>query len=131
MTTIQQAHILSIDDEQLIRDLLVQYLGMVGYSVEAIGDAQEALELVENKNYDLLLLDMKMPQMTGRDFYQALANRNPEMASRVVFVTGDIVSNDTREFLGRTGRPALEKPFDLREMNRVITQELSKHTVSP
>jgi DNA-binding response OmpR family regulator len=122
------AHILSIDDEKLIRDLLVEYLGMSGYHVEGIGDPHQALKSVESDDYDLLLLDMKMPGMTGKDFFTALSSSKPEMTSRIVFITGDIVTHETRAFLEGTGRPAVEKPFDLAEVKRIVAEELSANT---
>lgn len=66
-----------------------------------------------------------MPGMTGRDFFTALSSSRPEMTSRIVFVTGDIVTHETRAFLENTGRPAIEKPFDLAEVKRIVAQELS------
>ena len=98
---------------------------MSGYQAEGISDPQQALKSVETNDYDLLLLDMKMPGMTGRDFYAAISSSRPEMTSRIVFVTGDIVTHETRAFLEGTGRPAIEKPFDLAEVKRIVAQELS------
>jgi len=58
--------------------------------------------------------------MGGRDFYEKLSVRDPELARRVVFVTGDMASQATREFLEKSGRLFLEKPFSLETLYQVI-----------
>ena len=67
-----------------------------------------------------------MPGMSGREFFQTLSVRTPELVSRVVFVTGDTVSISTREFLEASGRPAVFKPFDLEALETLVAEELSK-----
>ena len=118
--------IMIVDDERVIRELVVESLSKAGYYVEARAGAREVLESLNGTKYDLLLVDMRMPEMGGREFFQVLALRSPELASRVVFVTGDIVSPDTQEFLERTGQPVIEKPFDLEALERLVAQEIGK-----
>ena len=120
------ARILAIDDEQVIRDLVTATLSKAGYLVETQADARAALDLISRTDYDLLLVDVKMPGMSGPEFYEALATKFPEMTSRVVFVTGDTVSQRTSEFLDWTRRPVIEKPFDVAELETLVAEQLAR-----
>ena len=121
-----RGRILVINDEAVIRDLAAGALSQAGHRVEGASSGREALEQLDRATYDLLLLDMKMPEMDGKEFFQALSHRASNLASRVIFVTGDTVSASTRKFLETSGRPSLQKPFDLEELERLVAQELEK-----
>ena len=123
-TAMAGGRILVIDDEQVIRDLAVAALTKAGYQAEAHANAREVLKLLENVSYDLLLVDLKMPDMDGMEFFQVLTPRKPELASRVIFVTGDGMSVDTQQFLERAGRPVISKPFDLDALSSLVASEL-------
>lgn len=118
--------ILLIDDEQIVRELVVIALSTVGYHVDALASAQEALELLNSSDYHLLLVDIKMPGMDGKQFFRVLTASAPELASRVVFITGDTVREDTREFLEMARRPVLAKPFDLKDLERLVAEQLGE-----
>ena len=120
--------ILLIDDEQIVRELVVIALSRVGYHVDALASAQEALELLNSTDYHLLLVDIKMPGMDGKQFFRVLTVNAPELASRVVFLTGDTVRDDTRVFLEMARRPMLAKPFDLDELERLVAGQLGKQS---
>ncbi|MBI1958577.1 MAG: hypothetical protein HYS36_05035, partial [Candidatus Rokubacteria bacterium] len=61
-----------------------------------------------------ILSDIKMPELDGPGLYRELERRHPDLASRVIFLTGDRLAPGTAEFLGRTGAPVLTKPFRVR-----------------
>jgi two-component system NtrC family sensor kinase len=67
-----------------------------------------------------------MPNMDGRELYQELERRDPLLASRTIFITGDTVSPDTRTFLQQVNNPVLAKPFRVRDVRETIGQILSE-----
>ncbi len=69
-----------------------------------------------------IITDLRMPNASGREFYEALQRDRPELIKRIVFSTGDTVRDDTLEFLEAQGRPCLQKPFSLVELRQVLCQ---------
>ena len=128
LATPTPARILVIDDEEGARGLLKEALGGVGYDVEVVESGHEALELLDGATYDLLLVDVKMPGMSGREFVQTLSEKVPGLASRVVFVTGDTTSISTQRFLEAGGQPVVFKPFDLEALKTLVAEELDKRS---
>ncbi len=116
-------NILIVDDEAVVRDLIVRVLSSAGYLVDNAENGQVAKEKLVQKRYALCLIDLKMPVVGGKELYSFIKDRYPELAKRVVFTTGDSVSQDTQDFLREAGRPILVKPFGLDELRRVVTEE--------
>jgi len=112
--------ILVIDDEVLLVDLLGHFLTKGGYQVDKVSDSQAGLSLLEEKQFDVIFLDIKMPQISGREFYQIVRERIPELSGRIVFVTGDVANRVTQSFIQSTGNICLKKPFTLREIQEVL-----------
>jgi CheY-like chemotaxis protein len=75
--------------------------------------------------YDLIVSDTKMPVLDGEAFYAQLARDFPAISQRVIFLTGDVLSREKREFLERTGAPFLTKPFDLDEVRTLARRVLA------
>ena len=107
-----------VDDEPGIRSLLFQLLSRVGNTVDVAGDGALALEMVARGGYDALIIDLKMPGISGEEVYRRLKEMDRPLASRVIFITGDTLGNETRAFVKATGNPLIEKPFDLVELHR-------------
>ena len=102
-----------MDDEPSIRRALSRYLEREGHTVDAVATGAEALELMRERRYDGVLLDLRMPDQPGDAVYAMLQERDPEHAERVVFATGDVESDAAREFLRTAKRPYVSKPFVL------------------
>jgi two-component system NtrC family sensor kinase len=113
-------HLLVVDDEPSIRGAVTAYLRSLGHAVDAVGSGREALALVAQRRYDGVLLDLRMPDMSGDTFFGELSRRAPLVAERVVFLTGDTQSESARGFLESTGRPTISKPFLLDELAAVL-----------
>jgi len=124
-------NILIVEDETLTCDLLTRVLSERGHRSEAVPDGKVALKKLEENSYDICLLDLKMPEMSGIELYKIIKKRYPKLAKRVVFATGDIVSRETQEFLVSTGRQYLAKPFDYRELIEVVEEVLRKSYKEP
>ena len=112
--------ILVVDDEKPIRRTLARYLSRRGHQVDEAGSGAEALELTTATEYDGVILDMKMPGLSGDEVFRRLEARTPAMAERVIFATGDVVSPDTLEALEATRRPVIEKPYQLEDIARAV-----------
>ena len=91
-----------------------------GHSIDLASSAQEAWEMIQNQLYDVLLLDLKMPGSSGQDLFGLIKQSHPELARSVVFVTGDTVRPEVRDFLAKTGNPVLTKPFNKNELQSRI-----------
>ncbi|HEY2377470.1 MAG TPA: PAS domain S-box protein [Gemmatimonadaceae bacterium] len=105
--------ILIADDEAPIREALSRFLEKSGHAVVAVDSGGGALAAAREQTFDAILLDMRMPDISGKNVFERWASERPELARRVVFLTGDIVSADLQQFLAGTGQPFLAKPFDL------------------
>ena len=120
--------VLVVDDEPLVRELLDQELAGEGYRVETVDGAAAALDRLRGDDYHLLLLDIKMPGMSGIELYQQTCKLKPSLARRVVFITGDAMSPDTREFLSQAEVPYIVKPFSLEKLKGEIRAALRHGT---
>jgi PAS domain S-box-containing protein len=115
--------ILLVDDEVDITDLLMQFLQQKGYIIDIAKDGREALDKVLIKDYDVIISDLKMPNgFTGNKLHGFVKRKNPELAQRMIFVTGDIINPETQKFLQSTGNQYLEKPFLLDSLMDKIKQ---------
>ena len=112
--------VLVVDDEPHILHYLRATLESWGHEVVTAGDGAAALETARQQPWDVIVTDLRMPRVSGRDFYEALASEHPELARRVVFSTGDTVRGDTLAFLERQGRPVLHKPFSLGDLRSAL-----------
>lgn len=118
-------HILVIDDEAAILDVMARTLRRKGYQVDTASDGTVALARLYRMNYDLILCDVRMPELSGPDLYRQVQQKDPLMAGRIIFTTGDILSPATRQFLEETGAPHLAKPFELEQLVEKVRQALS------
>ena len=119
--------ILVVDDEAEIRNILQEALSLEGYSVAVAGDGQEAWDKIGELSYDRVILDLKMPGMTGQQLYQLISRSNPDLAGKVIFITGDVLSTDTRSFIEATGNPSLRKPFSINDIRRLVLESPGLH----
>ena len=86
------------------------------------GSGREALERMAAEHYDVILTDIRMPDLDGRALYREIERRWPGQAGRVVFVTGDTLASALREFVAESGRPVIEKPFLPSEVRRIVAE---------
>ena len=114
--------ILMVEDEATIRDVVRRWCERRGYVLTMATDGRKALELIAQGTFDAVLLDLRMPGMDGRQLYRALSEARPDLAARVIFVTGDAMTGDAREFLEQSGRPVLLKPFDLTMLGQRLAE---------
>ena len=128
-TKIACAPVLLIEDEPAVMALVRAVLEGHGYSVVAIESGAEALRLLETGNFHGVISDMRTPGgVDGAQVYAWIAANRPELATRLVFITGDIANEETDATLRRTGAPCVEKPFRVHDFITVVEQTLGKAT---
>jgi signal transduction histidine kinase len=125
-SAVRGRRVLVVDDEISIRQLLYEILSLDQHSVALASSGIEAADLAERENYDVIITDMKMPGMDGAAFYRQVRQRDPQQARRIIFITGDTVSPDTRAFLQRVSNPVLSKPFKIGPLRDAIESVLSQ-----
>ncbi len=117
--------ILVVDDERSVVDLVKRILASRGYQVDTAGDGHTAIQMVSQRAYDLIIVDLKMPDIGGMEVYQSIKEANPAQAERVAFFSGDVISPHTTSFLERAGRPFLVKPFTVQELVEFVHRALT------
>src|SRR5688572_7459024 len=99
MSTPEQNKVLVIDDDEMVLTIVRKMLEAEMFSVDVCLSARDALKRLPETRYSAILCDMWMPGMTGKDFYNQLRKQYPEYLSRIVFLTGDIASEATWDFI--------------------------------
>ena len=118
--------ILIVEDEPAICELCRRVLTGEGFEVDIAANGKVAQDMLVRKDYDLCLIDIKLPVMNGKELYQWLQEKHPQQASRVVFTTGSAMGGDTQSFLEQTARPFLPKPFAPDELKGVVREALKE-----
>ena len=114
--------ILVAEDERVIADICRRVLVSEGFEVDVAANGKTAQHMARNNRYDLSLIDIRMPIMSGEEFFHWLQKQQPWLANRVVFTTGDVVTQSTNTFLQDSGRPFLPKPFTPDELRSLVRQ---------
>ena len=112
--------ILVVDDETGVREVLAETLSSLGQEVVMAGTAAEAFARVAEGPFDIILQDLRLPDQDGRDVWRVIHQRDPELASRIVFITGDIVNPQLLTFLAETGATYLSKPLKIEEIHALL-----------
>jgi len=119
------ARILVVDDEPFIVQLVFDMLTEEGYEVDTAANGALALEQIDRKSYDLVLSDLRMPEMDGLSLYREVERRRPELARRMIFVSGTTEQPEYRNFIEQAGVTILAKPFNLDDLRRITRDRLA------
>ena len=122
--------ILVVEDEPTVARLIADVLAEEGYSVESTLDSRAGLDLLRRKPFDLLVCDLHMPNLDGPSLYRELLRLGNPLAQRLVFVTADMLSPRTSEFLENCAVPCLAKPFLVDELKELVRDALLRTAVS-
>lgn len=117
--------VLVIDDEPDVAAVVAEALARDGHAADVAPNGAVALTMLRARAYDLVVSDTKMPVLDGEAFYAELARDFPHLSRRLVFLTGDVLSAEKREFLDRTGAPFLIKPFDVGGVRQLVRRTLA------
>jgi len=122
--------VLVVDDEVALREALLRFLQRRDIHVEGVADGWEAIRLLEQRAFDVIISDVRMPGMSGREFLERLRRDRPELVARLVFSTGDAFTPETATLLKESGVPAVAKPFDFAVLERVVREVAGRATAS-
>jgi CheY-like chemotaxis protein len=117
--TVRCKRVLIVDDEPEVAATLADLLRLDGHLIDTVANGRLAVDKLANHDYDLILSDVKMPELNGAGFRREVAQRRPDLLSPFVFLTGDGLSADTAAILAKTGTPTIAKPLDVADIRRV------------
>ncbi|MDP9161882.1 MAG: response regulator [Acidobacteriota bacterium] len=119
--------VLLIEDEPAVMAYVRAALERSGYSVVCTESGAEGLRHLEVGQFVGVVSDMRTPGgVDGADVHAWVAKHRPELASRIVFITGDIANEETVATLQKTGAPCIEKPFRVQQFISVVEQTMGK-----
>jgi CheY-like chemotaxis protein len=118
--------ILVVDDDADSREVLGRLLELDGYDVETAQHGPAALELLAGRTYDVILSDMRMPQMSGGALYRHIERGWPHLAARVVFMTAERLTGAFQAQYGGGAVPVLTKPFTLEQIRQVLVSVIAR-----
>ncbi len=110
--------ILAVDDEEMLRSLLVKILAKEGYQVDTAIDGEDALEKLEQKSYQLLITDIKMPRLNGFELLKIVREKYPQIGVIIMTAYGDSYSVKDALLLGAD--EYITKPFKSFEINLIV-----------
>jgi two-component system NtrC family sensor kinase len=108
--------ILIVDDEAVVAELLADLFEEGGHHIDTAGNGREGLRKLRSGAYDLIVLDLRLPDMPGQQLYEELRRDLPALLPRILFITADTLTPEVRAFLDDTARPWLQKPFSIESL---------------
>jgi len=120
----RESRILVVDDELDLAVLVAEMLKEEGHRVETAGSGAAALEKLAGASFDLVISDVKMPDLDGPGLYLEAQRRHPELEKRFLFFTGDSLTETTRQFLEDSKVSHLAKPFTTDELLGAVRSRL-------
>ena len=121
-----KGRLLVVDDEPAIRQLVAKGLGEDFEMVDQAPDGEAALAMIQSSIYDCILLDLKMPGISGMEVYERTAGYDHGLADRIIIMTGDTASPETASFLAALGNAVIHKPFTLEDVKENISKVIGK-----
>lgn len=108
-------HVLLVDDEPAICKALATAIARAGFRVTTAMSGQDAIAIVRAERVDMMITDLRIPDMRGDAMFELAAAVQPHLRTRTLFTTGDI-SERAQQLIEACGCPFLRKPFDLKEL---------------
>jgi DNA-binding response OmpR family regulator len=115
---------LVVEDEIALGEAVADALTDEGFRVDRAADGEEALDRLNERHYDVIICDLKMPKVDGMAFFAEVSTKMPQIARRLIFVTGDVAGTEAESFLEESGCRWVPKPFRLRDLVRVAKETL-------
>lgn len=116
--------ILIIDDEPGFVTALARILSKDGFTVDTAAHGKLALTQLQKHRYDVVLCDLRMPELDGPAFYEISLRQHAYLRQRVIFLTGDVLGAESAAFLEQCGQPWLQKPCPAGDIRNAIQQVL-------
>jgi DNA-binding response OmpR family regulator len=116
--------ILIVDDEPAICQVCQRVLTSEGFEIDIAADGKIAQDMLEAKDYELCLIDIRTPVMNGKQLYQVIVEKHKKLVGGIIFTTADTMDEDIEHFLEVAGRPFLPKPFTPDELKTIVRETL-------
>ncbi len=114
-----KVHLLIVDDEADIRDAVARHFRLSGYDADTAENGRQALEMLENHRYDVVISDIIMPEMNGPDLLRAIREQYPMI--HVVMMTGHVELENVLTCMRRGADTCIFKPFrDFQELDAAV-----------
>jgi CheY-like chemotaxis protein len=113
--------ILVVDDEPAVRRALERALIRLGHAVQTATSGEAACETLATAAVDLVLMDLRMPGMSGQTLFHSIVARWPHLVTRVIVMTGDPEAQDHHDWLRHNDLPVLTKPFELAQLEQLVS----------
>lgn len=126
---VSPSRVLVVDDEEPLGQLLARLLTNLGHQPHVVQSADAALHALEQQSFDVVMTDIKMPGRSGFELHQAIVEQYPDLAPRVVFVSGDTLSPTTQAQIATIGNPFVAKPFALGQIEQLLHTILGRTPV--
>ncbi|MEJ8571459.1 PAS domain S-box protein [Microbaculum marinum] len=125
-----EARILVVDDEVAVAEMMADILEDEGHRVEIAHSGSQALDVIALRPFDLVLSDLRMPDLDGPAMFDAIRESRPDLVSRIAFITGDTMSARIRTFLQNSERPYIEKPITPQDVRDLVNQMLRETKIA-
>ena len=130
--TVVPHKVLIIDDEATIRIALRRFFVRLGWRVEEAANGHTALDLLAideeqltGPRFSLVVSDLRMPGLNGMEMYERIRVRHPAIVRRLIFSTGDVVSEEVASFVQSTDCVVLQKPFELAALRELVDRAIA------
>ena len=117
--------VLVVEDEPIIARVCAETLTEDGFEVDIVTNGSIAVPMIGEKEYGLLLVDIRTPMMSGQQLFQWITEKHPELTNRVILTTGESFGGPSEEFIEQSGRPFLPKPFTPDILTATVREAMS------
>ncbi len=115
-----------VDDEPVMGSVLQRIFGRA-HEVTVVGHGKAALSMMDSgAEFDVVLCDMMMPDLSGLQVYEAVRQRHPHLVDRFIFLTGGVLHENSRAFLSSIANPVIKKPFELGALRELVRRVLAR-----
>ena len=116
--------VLVVEDEKAVLDLIVEILKLDGHEVYRAFDGHHGLQMIEETDFDVVITDFRMPQMTGLELFREAKKCKPGIEKRFVFISGEVDEHEQRSISRETGARFISKPFHIKEIQGTVDELL-------
>lgn len=116
--------LLVVDDESVVAEFMSRVLCKQGFAVDVATNGEAAKGLIQTNDYEVIIVDIRMPKMNGKELYDFIQTSYPALMTRVIFTSGELADVGTVGFLASTNRPFLNKPFGSEALKAVVEKTL-------
>ena len=116
--------VLIVEDEPIVAEVCNRVLAAEGFRVEVADNGRSGKLKIEEKVYDVVIIDLRMPVLDGRQLLEYIRESHPGTLERVIMTSGEIIGEDATDYIAFCGRPFLRKPFSPKELREVVRKVL-------